>query len=123
MAIRIAAYANGDDALVAWQLDEKIPGCLGFALHRRRNGAEEIVENRIGWEDLVPPPAPGAHKPSTEWPIQRFFWSDYDARNGDKVQYRVVPMVGTPDALQPANNLASSWTPAMRITAGNPSGI
>lgn len=65
MAIRIAAYANGDDALVAWQLDKQIPGCLGFALYRKRNGKDEIVENRIGWEDLVPPPAPGTHKPST----------------------------------------------------------
>jgi phosphatidylserine/phosphatidylglycerophosphate/cardiolipin synthase-like enzyme len=121
MAIRVAAYANGDDALVAWQLDKAIPGCLGFALYRRRNGTEEIVENRIGWEDLVPPPAPGTHKPSTQWPIQRFYWSDYDAKSGDKVQYRVVPMVGTPDALVAATKMASDWTPPMLISAGNSS--
>lgn len=48
---------------------------------------------------IVPPPSPGSHKPSTVWPIQRFLWSDYEAYAGDKVQYRVVPMVGTPDQL------------------------
>lgn len=123
MSIRVAAYANGDDVLVAWKPDAPIPGCLGFALYRRRNGKEELVPNRIGWEDLVPPPPPGTFKPSTEWPIQRFQWSDFDAQNGDKVQYRVVPMVGTPDQLTAANNLASDWTPALLVSPGNASGI
>jgi phosphatidylserine/phosphatidylglycerophosphate/cardiolipin synthase-like enzyme len=123
MTIKIAAYANGDDALVAWQLDKKIPDCLGFALYRRRNGKEEVVENRIGWEDIAPPPKPGTHKPSTEWPIQRFLWSDYDAKAGDKLQYRIVPMVGTTDQLKEATSEASDWTPAMLVSAGNASGI
>jgi phosphatidylserine/phosphatidylglycerophosphate/cardiolipin synthase-like enzyme len=129
MSIRIAAYANGDDALVAWQDDAPIPGCLGFALYRRRNGKEEIVENRIGWETLVGKdrPAPGAHKPSTVWPIQRYYWSDYDARPGDKVQYRVVPMItqqdGVTDPLTPANNLASAWSDEITVSPGDAKGI
>ncbi len=123
MSIRIAAYANGDDALVAWLPDIPIPSCLGFALYRRRNGKEEVVENSIGWETLVPPPPSGTHKPSTVWPIQRFYWSDYMAQHGDKVQYRVVPMIGTPDNLTEAKTMASDWTPAMLLSAGNPSGI
>lgn len=127
MALQIAAYANGDDALVAWQCDEAIAGCLGFALYRRRNGKEEVVENRIGWETLVPPPAPGTHKPSTEWPIQRFYWSDYDARAGDKLQYRVVPMItardGVTDPLTPATKLASAWSDEISVSAGDAKGI
>jgi len=123
MSHRIAAYANGDDALIAWQLDAAIPGCLGFALFRRRNGRDEIVDNRIGWENLVPPPKPGTFKPSTVWPIQRFLWTDFLVSRGDKVQYRVVPMVGTPNSMTQATSLASDWTPPMLISAGNSSGI
>jgi phosphatidylserine/phosphatidylglycerophosphate/cardiolipin synthase-like enzyme len=123
MSIRIAAYANGDDVFIAWKTGAAIPGCLGFALHRRRNGKEEIVENRIGWEDLVPPPKPGSHKPSNVWPIQRFQWTDFMADPGDTVQYRVVPMIGTPDALTAAETLGSDWTPPLLVSAGSSSGI
>jgi hypothetical protein len=32
-------------------------------------------------------------KPSTEWPFQRFSWTDHDAETGDTVSYRVIPIV------------------------------
>src|SRR2546430_10840896 len=37
----------------------------------------------------------GERRASTNWPIQKYQWTDYMANPGEKVQYRVLPMVGT----------------------------
>jgi hypothetical protein len=35
-------------------------------------------------------------RPSTEWPVQRYVWSDYFIDDGDQVAYRAIPMIGRP---------------------------
>jgi len=89
--IKIAVYTNSDDAFVAWAPSAAIPGCRGFLLERgRKTGAGqkvEIVENRVGFKKDKP--KSGDHKPSSEWPFQRFTWTDHAADVGNQVRYRV----------------------------------
>ena len=75
-----------------WKPKGFIPECRGFALLRRRNGVEEIVTTWVGFED--DDAEDGERRASTNWPIQKYQWTDYMAVPGDTLQYRVVPMVG-----------------------------
>jgi hypothetical protein len=114
-ATGIRAYANCDDAFVVWRYDERIPDCRGFALYRRlRDKDPEPVRTFVPFVGEAP--QPGASKPSTEWPVQRFSWTDVMARNGDFVAYRVVPMVGKAGALHEAEELASEWTEEIAVS-------
>lgn len=113
MLVRI--HHNGDDALIAWKPDGFIPGCRGFALMRRRNGIEEVVSTWVGFTDDQA--TAGERRASTNWPIQKYQWTDYMADPGDKVAYRVLPMVGDDKAnLRPDPDAASDWTDEITLT-------
>jgi phosphatidylserine/phosphatidylglycerophosphate/cardiolipin synthase-like enzyme len=107
--MKVRVFHNGDDVFIAWKPKGFIPECRGFALLRRRNDIEEVVSTWVGFEDDEA--EEGERRASTNWPIQKYQWTDYMANPGDTLQYRVVPMVG-PDK----NNLradaanASKWT-------------
>ena len=90
--MKINVCHNGDDVFVAWKPDGFIEDCRGFALFRRRNGVEEVVSTWVGFEKDEH--EEGERRASTNWPIQKYQWTDYMADPGDKLQYRVVPMVG-----------------------------
>jgi len=115
MSIKVKVYHNGDDVFIAWKPTKFIPECRGFALLRRRNGVEEAVSTWVGFEDDQY--EEGERRASTNWPIQKYQWTDYMANPGDKVQYRVLPMVG-PDKhnlrLDPSE--ASEWTDEITLT-------
>ena len=113
--MNVKVYHNGDDVFIAWKPDGFIPNCRGFALMRRRNGIEETVSTWVGFEGQ--PHQEGEHRASTNWPIQKYQWTDYMANPGDKVQYRVLPMVG-PDkeTLRPDPATASDWTKEITLT-------
>ncbi len=121
MTVKLKVYTNEDDALLYWSIAAPIPGCRGFAIQRRKTDAkkkktEGFLENRVGFENEKPPATQtegqeAVTKPSTEWPFQRFSWTDHDANTGDTVSYRVVPVVRNKNgALQTADNLASDWS-------------
>ncbi len=111
----IKAYANCDDAYVVWRYPEAIPGCRGFALFRRTEGGDpDPVQTFVPFAGE--PKKEGEHRPSTEWPIQRFAWADVFARNGETLSYRVVPMVGTAGALTETEDLASPWTDPVSVS-------
>jgi hypothetical protein len=112
MPTEIAAFANADDAFVVWRTDAQIQDCLGFALYRRRNGTEEVVENYVGFAGDA-----GLSAPSTEWSFQRFRWTDHLVNGGDKVAYRVVPMLG-PRPLRPDTAGQSDWTDEVEVSGG-----
>src|SRR5881296_2390280 len=113
--MKVSVYHNGDDVFVAWKPKGFIPGCRGFALLRRRNGLEETVSTWVGFEGQ--PHKEGERRASTNWPIQKYQWTDYMANPGDKVQYRVVPMVGPDkDNLHPDDGHASDWTKVITLT-------
>lgn len=115
MSMKIRIYHNGDDVFIAWKPDGFIPGCRGFALWRRRNGTEEAVSTWVGFADDQA--QEGERRASTNWPIQKYQWTDYMANPGDRVQYRVLPMVG-PDKrnLRPDPNQASEWTEEITLS-------
>jgi phosphatidylserine/phosphatidylglycerophosphate/cardiolipin synthase-like enzyme len=134
MPVELIAHPGVDSAFIAWRapfIDE----CRGFALKRRIKRApgsatspntiraadpdgfvEEIVASWVGFAN-GPAADPGTRKPTTEWPIQKYLWSDFMVNPGDTVAYRVVPMTGTADALEEAQDEASAWSPLMDIGA------
>src|SRR5262245_21702574 len=113
--MKVRVCHNGDDVSVAWKPAGFIDGCRGFALMRRRNGVEEVVSTWVGFEDDAH--EPGERRASTNWPIQKYQWTDYMANPGDTLQYRVLPMVG-PDkkTLKPDVASASEWTDEITLS-------
>lgn len=122
MTTIIKAYANCDDVYVVWKTAQPVQDCRGFALFRRRNGEEKAVSTWVGFAEDEDAKS-GTFKPSTEWPIQKFMWTDYMARSGDKLQYKVVPMVGSRNNLTLAEASASDWSDEVAVTARNPGGV
>ncbi|MGO8846711.1 MAG: phospholipase D-like domain-containing protein [Methylocella sp.] len=134
MGIDIRVRAGSDDAFIAWT-SEFIPDCRGFALRRRvkrgpnsapspnsvgepdRQGfVEEIVASWVGFADG--PDAPeGTRQPTTNWPIQKYLWSDFAVDAGDVVSYQVSAMVGPWNALREDGELASPWSDPVAIGA------
>ena len=117
--IKIAVYTNSDDAFVAWAPSAFIPGCRGFLLERTRKvGAGqkvEPVENRVGFEKDKP--KSGDHRPSSEWPFQRFNWTDHAVDVGNQVRYRVTAMLDTGTGRPYTKGPASSWTAWAKLSA------
>jgi hypothetical protein len=114
--MKVRTCHNGDDVFIGWKPDGVIPKCRGFALMRRRNGVEVPVKTWVGFED--DDWEEGERRSSTDWPIQKYQWTDYMAAPGDTLQYRVVPMVG-PDKsnLQPDEARASEWTDEITLSS------
>jgi len=114
--MKVNVYHNGDDAFVAWKTSGFIKDCRGFALMRRRNGVEEVVSTWVGFVGQAH--EKGERRASTNWPIQKFQWTDYMAKPGDKLQYRVVPMIGpNKENLYADTASASDWTTAITLNA------
>lgn len=112
--MKVQVCHNGDDVFIGWKANGFIQDCRGFALLRRRNGVEETVSTWVGFEGQAH--EEGERRYSTSWPIQKYQWTDYMAHPGDRLQYRVVPMVGPDqDHLQPKTSLASGWTKEIRL--------
>src|SRR5690349_13373309 len=113
--IQVRALASIDDVCLVWRPPlERIPGCLGFAIERKRLGTGEIdlLPSWIGFDAAGAPDLPRP-QPSTIWPIQRYVWIDHLAPARIDLSYRVVPMIGewsTPRRA-PAG-WWSTWTPA-----------
>jgi phosphatidylserine/phosphatidylglycerophosphate/cardiolipin synthase-like enzyme len=128
MPVKLKVYVNEDDALLFWSIPKPIPECRGFAIQRhiKRKGKKKIEEdflvNRTGFENegKTNGNAPGV-KPSTEWPFQRFSWTDHDAQTGDTVSYRVIPMIRNANGdLEQLEAQASKWSTdhTLGITTG-----
>jgi phosphatidylserine/phosphatidylglycerophosphate/cardiolipin synthase-like enzyme len=122
MPTKLKVYADEDDALLYWTTSVPLAGCRGFAIERRitrRGGAEEssgFLVNRTGFVGepvTVPTNGKPATKPSTDWPFQRYNWTDHDADTGDTVSYRVIPILRN-DAgeLEQSTDEASKWSDA-----------
>ncbi|MGY5800167.1 phospholipase D-like domain-containing protein [Rhizobium sp. LEGMi12c] len=134
MNISLIVHPGVDSALIAWRSDF-IDQCRGFALRRKIKRAagspqspntvsdvdadgyhEEIVASWVGFAD-GPAVAEGTRKPTTEWPIQKYLWSDFAVNPGDIVAYRVSAMIGPETALQESADHVSDWSDAMQIGA------
>lgn len=136
------AYANNEVAYLAWDIDGKIPGCLGFEVTRVYLNADGSVKKRSdGKEDRVKCAAwvafKGQHNPhwipqdSGVWPIQKLSWRDLTLRkrrNGVKrrpdevtVRYEIRPVGDRKPGLKP---VPSKGVELVRVTQrdedGNP---
>src|SRR5262245_9131623 len=128
MPTTVHCYSNEDDVLLFWSVTTVIPGCRGFAIARRKTDpsgkkSEGFLLNRTGFASDAPP-TPGAAihaQPSTQWPFQRFSWTDHDANTGDTVSYQIVPIIrDASGALVQLTEQASDWSPER--TLGPPAG-
>jgi integrase len=105
-------YANCDLTPIVWQADF-ISGCRDFALQREVSGAagtatDEFVNTYVGF--VGGRHSPGQSEPCTKWPVQRYNWNDYAVSQGQKVRYRVIPMIASAAALtQPPQSEWSGW--------------
>ncbi len=122
---RIKAITNSCEALIVWQLDKPIPECRGFALERQveHEPGTTFLPTWVGFKGQGH--KPGESRPSTEWPIQRFMWSDYeDQEAGRRVRYRAIPMLGSAGNLTkaPAKEW-SDWTGWELIGTGHTKGF
>ncbi|HYX26390.1 MAG TPA: phospholipase D-like domain-containing protein [Thermoanaerobaculia bacterium] len=104
--MKIIAVSNNDIALAAWSFDEKLPGCVGFAVYR--------IDMNAGTETPLPALAgfkndPDVGKPghtTEKAPVQKFLWKDLFAKRGGLYKYKVVPLQGTFPNLQPVPGIA-----------------
>ena len=133
MPIVVKTYAGVDDAFIVWSAPF-IDDLRGFALHRKvrrvvgsppspealnspamDGTVEEMVSTWVGFAN-GPDFPPGTRKPSSEWPIQKYLWTDYAVTEGDEVAYRVVPVFRTgTGSLQEDFAQGSQWTEAVTL--------
>ena len=113
--LQLRVRTNSDDAFVAWAPRTFISGCRGFMLEReRRGGVIEEVENRIGF--AADKPKSGDHRPSSDWPFQRFNWTDHAVDVGNELRYRVTAMVDTGAGRPFQQGPASRWSAWARLS-------
>ena len=117
---KIKAFANCDHVIVSWLYDQPIPNCVGFALFKKANGdtSGKPLPNRIGFANQSP--KAGEQRPSTEWPIQRLLWTDFDVKEGDTVSYQVIPMLINGTAVSQDTGNASSWSNTVTVGTSAP---
>jgi phosphatidylserine/phosphatidylglycerophosphate/cardiolipin synthase-like enzyme len=74
--------------------------CLGFSVERTNpDGSTESVPGFKTFKSVVPNPDPKTIYRSDRFPLQTFYWGDYDVHPGESYGYRVTPRYGTPATL------------------------
>ncbi|WP_250634300.1 phospholipase D-like domain-containing protein [Pinirhizobacter soli] len=126
MTIQVSLVSNCDDAVVLWKIPASIPDCWGFAIEKemkdeKKGVVRTTLDNRMGFERDKP--RIGEHRPSTQWPFQRFWWADFTANVGQTVRYRVIPMAHTGGKLQALMSDASDWTDWATLSGGTQDGM
>lgn len=106
--------ANNDVAQIVWRYEARIPKCLGFAIYRKEGGVPAAGEGEalpawVGFKGETNPV--WTHRNTELWPVQKFEWKDLTATRGKTYGYRIVPMVGTPDAKTKQDELAVTCGP------------
>jgi hypothetical protein len=124
--IQLGAYCNTDDTFLVWKADV-LEGCLGFAIERiwlhsdqpgRVLNRAEYLVNRVGFAGDAAA-GPNQRRPSNVWPYQRYNWTDHELAFKDRARYRVLPMVGTPGALEAKEEWASEWVDVAAVQPGH----
>jgi phosphatidylserine/phosphatidylglycerophosphate/cardiolipin synthase-like enzyme len=117
---QIKAFANCDHVIIAWRYDDLIPNCIGFALYKKVNNetaaSAEPLPNHIGFAGQDP--KPGEQRPSTEWPIQRFTWTDYDVNPNDSISYMVIPILWNGTSVNKDTANGSDWSENVTVATG-----
>lgn len=118
MAVTARGYTNGDDCFLAWSFPNT-KECLGFEIARELTLADgttssDVLPNRVGFKK--DDPKPFETRPSTEWPFQRYTWTDHSVGEGDSVSYTITPVMGP--LASPKRDTASAATVGpLKVTA------
>ena len=110
---RALAIANNDIVYLWWTYPEKIDGCLGFSVRRRRAGKPtQALPAFVGFDVPVPGSRRPRDKTTDDWPIQSYQWKDLFVPEERQVSYEIVPMTGTPgQPLTPRTDLTITTGP------------
>lgn len=108
------AFSNNDIAVFAWSFEQKLKNCLGFAVYRGdvHAGTWEPLPALARFEATQS----DAKETTEQAPVQKYWWKDLGARRGGMFRYRIVPMGGTPGALQPLAGVDALVTNPVAIT-------
>ena len=96
MAARVRVTTNNDIAFLWWSVPAKIPGCLGFSIHRQVKG--KPAEPLKAWVGFDRGPTPKRPRDTDVWPIQSFQWKDVYAPRDKSFRYHIYAVGGTPAA-------------------------
>jgi hypothetical protein len=117
---KIEVCCNNDQTIIAWKYSKPIKDCIGFAVIKKLNSegdsSAEPLMNRVGFEDEEF--KKGEQRPCTEWPIQRFIWTDFSVSEGDRVSYKVIPIRYDGSKLIKDDGNSSDWTTPIDIKTG-----
>ena len=124
------AYCNNEVALIAWNIDKKIDGCLGFQITRVYvdQSGTPTGERRIlaAWVPFKGQENPNWDAQDTSvWPIQKLWWRDLTLRrrrSGESLRpsdvwakYEIRPVGPKKDGLEPVPH-----DPNLAAYKGNP---
>ncbi|MGQ0647496.1 MAG: phospholipase D-like domain-containing protein [Gemmatimonadaceae bacterium] len=87
---------NNDIAYIWWSVSEKIPGCLGFSIHRQIEHKAPVV--LPAWVGFDRGPKTTRPRDTDVWPVQSFQWKDVYAPRDKRFRYRIYAVGGTPAA-------------------------
>ena len=94
MAARVRVTTNNDIAYLWWSVAAKIPGCLGFSIHRQARGQPaEALKAWVGFERGL---KTTRSRNTDAWPIQSFQWKDVYAPREGSFRYHIYAVGGTP---------------------------
>jgi phosphatidylserine/phosphatidylglycerophosphate/cardiolipin synthase-like enzyme len=100
------AISNNDMVYLHWNVEGKIPGCLGFSVirHDAKTQRKQALPAMVGFSsDTAEGKKAAASKfrDTNAWPVQKYAWKDLFAERGGTYWYEIVPMIGTPGDLKP----------------------
>src|SRR5438874_1579627 len=100
--VRARAIAGTHVVLIALDVAESArEGLRGFAFKRGQGGGPQHPLQGLKYFDgTVANPRKGDEYSTREQPIQSFLWSDYAATPNTSYDFTVVPLYGTPGALE-----------------------
>lgn len=116
--MKAKAFSNNDIVLLVWNYDKPIDNCLGFCIKRKNieTGKVEFLKSMVGFSTKVVQERHFEY--TTKWPIQKFNWNDYWAKNNETYEYEIVPMLGTKNNLEEANSSLCVKTNQVKLLPG-----
>ena len=101
------AISNNDMVYLHWNVDGKIPDCLGFKVvrHDAKSKDQQVLPAMVGFASSDTSEGRKAvaqrFRDTGVWPVQKYSWKDLFAKRGGTYWYEIVPMIGTPKDLKP----------------------
>lgn len=110
MPARIRVTTNNDIAYIWWSVPAKIPGALGFSIHREIKGDD--TKPLPAWVGFDRGTGSSERRNTDVWPLQTFQWKDVYAPRENKFRYHVYVVKGS--ATTPVRDtnpiLTSKWS-------------